>query len=148
MTDALEVLEATPQGVAFRGERVEVRPLPVGAIPKLVREARPVIEALLASSWLSSESDDLVAADVAGMLGLVEEHGEAVFKAVALAVERDAAWVGGADLADFISLATKVVEVNRDFFIQRIVPLLGDLARTWRGRGPTPSNSSSSTGTS
>lgn len=142
MTDALEVLEATPHGVAYRGESVEVRPLPVGAIPKLVREARPVVEALLASSWLSSESDELGAADVAGMLGLVEEHGEAVFKAVAIAVERDATWIGGADLAEFIALATKVVEVNRDFFIQRIVPLLGDLARTWRGAGPTASSSS------
>lgn len=145
MSDDLEVLAPQGASVKFRGKDMEVLPIPVGALPKLVREARPLVD-LLMSMELPADGDDT--ALLAFVMRLLEDHGERVFAAAAICTGEDQKWIEGADIAEFIELAVKVFEVNRDFFVQRLAPLLGVVrAVATTGAGPTPSSSSSSAAT-
>ncbi|MBD9368859.1 hypothetical protein [Xanthomonas sp. XNM01] len=145
MSDALDVIEPAPAAVQYRGEQLEVRPLTVGAVPAIVRLARPVIDRVLSLEAVPDAADGSTV-DLA--LDLIDAHGETLFKAVGLAIERDAAWVAGGDIGEFVDLVLVLVQVNRDFFAQRLVPLL-QARRTAQatGAGPTPSSSSSSAAT-
>lgn len=142
--DALDVLEPASRPVSYRGEQLDVGPLTIGAIPKIVRAARPVIDGVLA---LEAMPGDATGDAIAGLLmQLVEEHGERVYEVVALAVDRPIDWIAKGQLEEFLDLGIAVYEVNRDFFVRRLVPLLGDLravvsARS--GSGPMPSTPSS-----
>lgn len=135
--DALEVLAPASTALQFRGEALSITPLPVGRIPELVRLLRPVLKGL-----------NIDAADMAGIevtpdlvMELVVDHAPALFEAAALCSGQDRERIEGADLADFIALALKVVEVNRDFFIRQIAPLLAGLRGRVSGAGRTPSSS-------
>lgn len=137
--DSLDVLEPRPIGVSYRGETLEIRPLTVGQLPKLVRAARPVIDAVLALDALPEEDNAGALVDL--VLDLVEQHGESVLAAAAICSGKSEAWIEGGDTAEFIALAQKIFEVNRDFFVQRLGPLLAGRAEVEAGVGPTASSS-------
>jgi hypothetical protein len=124
----------------YRGERIEVKPLTIGQLPKLVRTARPVVNAVLALQSLPEDSDGDGFVDL--LVGLVADHGEAIYQAAAICIGKTPEWVAGGDLDEFVVLAKALVEVNRDFFVQRLGPLLGSRGGPLSsGDGLTPSSS-------
>ncbi|WP_139381424.1 hypothetical protein [Pseudoxanthomonas indica] len=136
----MDVIEPQARVVEFRGERLEIRPLTIGSVPGIVRKASGLIDALMQAPWLIDEqATDAQTLD--GILGLIADHGEALWEAVALAIGRDPLWVSGSDAAEFMDLAMAVLEVNRDFFTRRIAPLLGGLRLPAPGLGRTASSS-------
>lgn len=146
MSDALDVLEPQARSVSFRGEGLEIRPLTVGQLPRLVRVARPVIDALFsqhAAPEMPNEGEPVDHDTLDLMLDLIGNHGDAVFQAAAIAIGREPEWVAEGDLAEFAELATAVIEVNRDFFVRKLAPLLGGRAAipASNGDGPTASSS-------
>ena len=143
MTDALAVLEPEARVVEYQGERLEIRPLTIGMLPRFVRLARPVIDALLEADLEQSPAG----AEVDLLLEVIGNHGEAVIAAAALVTAKPQDWIEAGDPAEFLQLAMAIFEVNRDFFIQRLAPLLAARARPSVGTGATPSSSSSATGT-
>lgn len=144
-SDDLDVIDPAPLAVTYLGERLEIRPLTVGAVPGIVRLARPVIDAVLQLQDVPDENSEAMV-DLA--LDMIDKHGEALFGAVALAIGREADWVRQGELDEFISLCKRLVEVNRDFFEKRLAPLFGRQAAALQsGAGPTPSSSSSSAAT-
>lgn len=144
--DPMEVIDPVPVALSYRSERLEIRPLTVGAVPGIVRLARPVIDAVLNLQSVPEEgSEELV--DLA--LDLIDQHGEALYSAVALAVGREREWIEGGDLGEFVELCRALVAVNRDFFARRLLPMLKprEQASAASGTGPTASSSSSSEAT-
>lgn len=140
MTDALDAIAPADTPVQYRGERLEIQPLVVGAVPKIVRLARPVIDEVLKLEAIPDEqSGDMV--DLA--MNLVDQHSDALFAAVALAIGKPREWVEGGDIGEFTDLCIALVKVNRDFFVRRLGPLLAERARARQGSGagPTPSTS-------
>lgn len=142
MTDDLDILDPAPAAVTYRGERLEIRPLQVGQLPALVRSARPVLDAITAADTLPEAGDPAL---VPLLLDLVENHGERVFEAAALCIDRPVDWVAKGQLDEFVTLASTVIEVNRDFFVRRLGPLLAGRAAgasaPVSGAGPTASSS-------
>jgi len=148
MTDALDVLEPSGSSVKYRDEELELRPLKIGQLPRLVRAARPVIDAVLSLEALPDEnSGDMVTL----VMDLIGNHDEQVFEAASICTGKPADWLRDGDIDEFVLLAIKVFEVNRDFFARRLAPLLGGRAEALvsvaSGAGRTPSSSSSSTTT-
>jgi hypothetical protein len=144
-TDSMEVLAPSGASVKYRGEDIAVSPIKIGAIPAIVRSARPVIDALFDNGGVpaSGSTDELSL-----LLTLIGDHGDGVFAAVALCIGRDEAWVREGDTAEFYELAKTILQVNRDFFIRRLAPLLGgraaELAKLMQqasGAGQTPASS-------
>lgn len=143
MTDDLDVLEPTGSSVTYLGEALTIRPLAVGCVPRLVRTCRPVIDTVMALDAIPDENDPAI---VNLMLDLIEKHGERVFEAAAICIDKPADWVARGGIDEFVVLARKVIEVNRDFFVQKLAPLLGGRAAAVakalsNGGGPTPSSS-------
>lgn len=144
--DAMEVIAPVTNALDYRGERLEIWPLTVGAVPGIVRLARPVIDAVLNLQTVPEEgSEELVEL----VLDLIDQHGEALFGAVALAVGREREWIEGGDLGEFVELCQALVSVNRDFFVQRLLPMFRERGQAsgGNGTGPTASSSSSSAAT-
>lgn len=149
MHNDLDVLAPAGASVKYRGEQLEILPLTVGQLPRMVRVARPLIDAVLEMDSLPGDDDNGELLTL--VLDLVDKHGEAAFEAAAVATGKPREWIEGGDLADFVSLAKTVFEVNRDFFGLKLAPLLAGRAangaRPANGGGLTPSSSSSNTGT-
>lgn len=139
MTDELEVLEPSGTCVTCRGERIEVKPLTIGQLPRLVRRSRPAINAVLALEQIPDASDF---AFIDLLLQLAESHGEAVYEGVGICVDRSPEWMADLPPDEFLVLGRAVYEVNRDFFVQRLGPLLAARAGLGTaGNGRTPSSS-------
>ena len=144
--ETLAVLETPqPATVKFRGEDVAVSPLLLQKWPPFLRHLKPMLPQLGgAYAALESGNDGAV-----GMLvvDLLAEHGEDLYAAIGIAIDKPAAWVADTDdMGGLIELATAIVAVNGDFFARQVVPRLGGLPtqlRSLTGIGRTPSTSSS-----
>ncbi len=122
--DDLSVLEPTTVTVGYRGETLEITPLKVGQIPRFLRAVRPMFGALAGQVTSPGVAGGGVELDI---LKLVEDHGEGLIEAAAIAINRKPEWVGGGDADQFALLVKAVIEVNADFFAKRVAPLLGNL---------------------
>ena len=111
--DQFPALPPVPLILFVGGERLELTPLRLGEIPGFARAIRPLASSLSVSpDWLA----------------LLDEHGEAVIEAVAIASRRPKDWLAGLELDDAVRLIEAVFEVNADFFIQRVWPSLCEAA--------------------
>jgi len=140
MTDNdLDILDPPATGVTYRGETLDLKPLTIGAVPPILRLARPVIDEVLN---LEKIPDDAAGELLDFAITMIDRHGEALFAAVALAIGREREWVEGGDIGEFIDLVRTLVAVNRDFFVQRLLPLLNVQQKAQaNGAGQIPSNS-------
>jgi hypothetical protein len=138
MTDALDVIEPQLVQVQYLDQLLSIHPLTIGQLPRLVRTSRPVIDAVLA---LESIPDNDNGALLTLVMDLLESHGEALYIAAAIATGTDEDWIAQGDVAEFVELARAVIEVNRDFFVQRLAPLLAARAKAANGGGTTASSS-------
>ena len=130
--DGADILVPETVTLTVAGVAVEVRPLTVGQIPAVLRALKGV------DFSAGIAADDLPR--------LLEAHGEQLIEAVAIAVKRTTEFVSNLDPVEFLTLASKVVEVNADFFAHRLAPVLAEVmqrvaAAAKPGAGPTPSRS-------
>lgn len=116
--------------VMFAGREIQVRPLTIGQIPGVMRALKGV--------------DLSRGLDLADVPALIADHGEGVMLAVSVATGVTLDEVKASPVDEFVALLTAVIEVNADFFVQRVAPVLnGALARVGQriGTGPIPSKS-------
>lgn len=102
--------------VSIAGIKYVLRPIAVGLVPLFLREGGAAIAALLGSD---DESPD--------WLALIEQHGEALVRAVSIATGIRFETVQALDVPAFIELASLTLRLNMDFFIQRARPAIGRL---------------------
>ena len=127
MDNPFAALPPVPTSLVIGGESLELTPLKVGELPAFARAVQPVVDSL-------SVSNDWMA--------LLAKHGEAVIAAVAIASRRPAAWVAGLELDEAVRLADAVFEVNADFFIRRLLPVITETAGRIGQRLGGPASSS------
>ena len=117
-----------PQVVTVAGVAIELTPIRLGELPRILAAVRPI------AAYLSAEPDWLV---------LLGRHGEAVLELLALATRRDRAWIEALALDEAVQLAAAVFEVNADFFVAHVVPAIQGAAQrlgpTLRTLGTSPS---------
>jgi hypothetical protein len=138
MTDALDVIEPQLVQVTYLGQLLSIHPLTIGQLPRMVRTSRALIDAVFA---LESIPDNDNVALLTLVMDLLEAHGEALCIAAAIATGTDENWIAKGDVAEFVELARAVIEVNRDFFVQRLARLLAARATAASGGGTTASSS-------
>lgn len=119
------------RAISAGGETFTLTPFKFGQLPTATRLLKPVAGALSAGGVFSiqsvgGETQFLLASDwPLKVVGLVADGGEDVLKFVAFAAGKPIEWVNGLDADEGIALAKAVLEVNADFFVHRVLPLLG-----------------------
>lgn len=63
------------------------------------------------------------------LLKLVSDHGEEISEIIRIACGKTSEWLGELELTDVLLLAAAVLEVNRDFFSQRLAPMIRELTQ-------------------
>lgn len=143
--ESLAVLDdPQPATVTYRGEAIAVQPLRLHKWPPFLRHLKPMLPQLGgAYTALDAGADAALGMLVVDMLA---EHGEDLFAAIGIAIDKPAEWVADTDdMGGLVELVTAIVAVNGDFFARQVAPRLADLPkqlRTLTGTGQTPSTSS------
>ncbi|BCO30110.1 hypothetical protein TspCOW1_02130 [Thiohalobacter sp. COW1] len=130
----LETLLPQPTVLEIDGARLEITPLRLGELPAMLKAVRPFAGQLVEEpDWLS----------------LLAEQGEDLLEALCIACRRSREWVDALALDDALKLAAAVFEVNADFFVQKVVPNVTELAARIGQRldGSTPPTGSSAPAT-
>jgi hypothetical protein len=125
--------------VALTGRAaVQIRPITVGQLPRFLRVVKPLVGAVAGGgSPLSTSGHGPDTLEV-NLLDLYVEHGERLNEAVSVATGLPQDEIDALPVDDALRLAMAVWEVNRDFFGQRVAPLLAQMMRQGIGSGPTP----------
>lgn len=127
MSEDLKTLFPGRDVTLSTGEVLALKPFYFGQFPSAIRLMRPVTEAVQSSGIAGfSGTGFVLASDWAMRLPqLMDEAGEALIEFIAFSTNKQRSWfdVLGAD--DGIALTKAVFEVNADFFVQRIAPLVG-----------------------
>jgi|SRR5690242_3710797 len=132
MTDAAQQLQdlvATPRILEIRGRKIELRPPRpfTDEFVKILRLLGPMVPTF------SSESGEV---DI-GML--LTEHGERVRPLCALLAGVDEEWLTKLEFDEAVLLVKALIEENLDFFVNRMVPALGNAASGLTGKWSTMS---------
>ena len=116
-----------PKVVTVAGTAVELTPIRLGELPRLLAAVRPL------AADLSAEPD---------WFDLLARHGEAVLELLAITTRRERAWINDLSLDDAVQLAAAVFEVNADFFVRQVAPAIQGAAQRLApilSAGTTPS---------
>lgn len=105
--DDFKTFPPTPVVVQLASGSLELTPVRLGELPRLLAIVRPLADVL------SAEPD---------WLALFGQHGNALLELLTLTTRRERAWVDDLSLDDAVQLAAAVFEVNADFFVHRVVP--------------------------
>ncbi|WP_115528054.1 MULTISPECIES: hypothetical protein [Xanthomonas] len=122
MSDDLDILSPPTRTITLRGEQVEVTPLTLAQIGPFITATRPIIgKVLIAASMVNAGATIEVAAL---MMDVLEQDADAFAKSGAIVTGKPEAWIAAASLADAAALVEAVVELNEDFFGQRLPSLM------------------------
>jgi hypothetical protein len=86
----------------------DIQPIKVRDLPRFLKAIEPI-------------AADLATGDLAGAL---MRHAEAVIEATAIGAGVERAWLEEQTPDVLAELATKVLEVNADFFVRRVLPVI------------------------
>lgn len=92
--------------VTIDGRAITVAPIKIRQLPAFVRAVEPIAKAL-------AQGDVLAA---------LAQHAEALIEAVCIGAGIERAWLEEREADVLVELAAEVIEVNADFFVQRILP--------------------------
>lgn len=124
-THELEALFPETQTLLVNDREVDVSPLKIGEVPRVLKALRGV------ALPMDGEGVDVLAL-------LSGEHGEAALEAVRIACRVEREWLDALPVDTAIQLAFRVVEVNADFFVRRVLPALtAGMEKLPQAIGPT-----------
>lgn len=124
MTDELSTMFQTPARDVQVGENtVTVTPIRMGNLQAFTQAIKPIA------------SDVLDAMEGSGdLLTTIELHGERMIEAVQIATGVPRPELDSMMADDFVRLASAVIEVNADFFINRLLPAMKQEVETLQDR--------------
>lgn len=123
----MAVLPPVPIEIRVAAQTIALTPLVLGELPAFAKAVQPF------TADLAIEPD---------WLRLLGSHGDSMIEAMAIASRQSREWIAGLALDEAIFLAQSLFEVNADFFIQRVVPKLGEAVSRIGSQlaGPTPAS--------
>lgn len=142
-TDDLAAVIPPKKYLSIAGVDVEIVQIKIGRLPLVLRAVQPLRHMIVKQDGPF---------DMAGMFMLYADECLTLLAALS---GQPREWIDALDIDDAIRLLSALLEVNMDFFVQRVLPLMPSLLRGLRAKteqlramaGPTPSTPSSQTAT-
>lgn len=146
-TESLDtVLPVSKEPITIGGKSVTPKVIKVSQVGPVLRAIRPFNATIKTAMKNSAEGND--PAKNFDVLEVLEHHADNLIELVSTLTGEDKKFIGDLDLDDMIKITTAVMEVNLDFFIRKVLPLLsGEMARLGSGllkATPTSGQTSSS----
>ena len=110
--DGFKTFPTSPVVVTLSGTALELTPIRLGELPRLLAVVRPLAEEI------TSDPD---------WMALLGRHGDAVLDLLAITTRRERAWINDLSLKDAVQLAAAVFEVNADFFVRQVAPSIAQV---------------------
>jgi hypothetical protein len=141
--------------VTVNGETFSIHPFFFGQLSTVTKFVKPIAQALLLSGMLKIEPPDATGLVkfrlddnfVAGLFEAIEDVGDPLMKLIAYASGKDRAWLDTVPVDEGIRLTQKIWEINADFFVKRVMPMLGASLTKLKQTGEMSSQGSFDTGT-
>ena len=121
MTDQLEVLFPKSIPVQVGDETVTIAPFKFGQINKVIKVATPLF-GLLKSQVDLTQSESEVGTQVLELV--LTNGGDALAEILTISTNKPLSWVEDLENDKVIELLVATVEVNKDFFIKKVLPLI------------------------
>lgn len=112
--DDLNKVIPTVKTIIIAGESLPILPFKVGRLPLVLTAIQPVAYVLMGQA-------DGTTLDI---LSLVIAHTDDSLNLLAVLADKPRAWVDDLGLDDAVTLLSELLEVNLDFFVQRVLPRL------------------------
>lgn len=132
-TNDLSVLIPEPVVVLVKGESITVKQMKMKQLPKIMKVVAPYYDSLKLTKEKAMKSGGEL-----DLIGIVMTYIEPVSDTVAILVEKDREWVDDLDIDEMVRLLELVIEVNVDFFIQKVLPSLSRLVKELGGAMKAP----------
>ena len=114
--------------IIIGGETMIIKPFPFGKLPKVIKHAGAIIGVFSAlPNTVFDDAGALNLEDPATMIILIEhiaDGGDVLIEIACLGTGKPREWVEALDPYDGVYLLLKIWEVNKDFFTQRLAPLM------------------------
>lgn len=123
----LEILFPTGKEITIRELVYIIKPFKLGQIPKVLKSINPIIN--LFGQLVGQERNKLEV-----ITGILTNGGENILELIGLATNQPMEWVNDLELDEGIELLTGILEVNSDFFIKRVLPILTNGVATLNGQ--------------
>lgn len=126
MNDELDALFPARE-LTVNSETLTIAPFFFGQLPKAVKLMRPLAEALQSTNVVSVDAEGGVSLASDWPLkipAIVADGGDALLDLLAFVVKKPRDWFDTLGVDDGVTLTRAAFEVNRDFFVKKIVPLL------------------------
>lgn len=138
--------EVTVHPVGQAPETLTLMPFYFGALPRAVKLLRPVTDAVRSAGIAGFDGKDFALAPDWPMRlpQLMDEGGEALLEFVAFAVKKPRLWFDTLGTDDGIALTKAAFEVNGDFFVRKVAPMLGMSVQPEKAAAGEPSSPDSS----
>ncbi len=104
----LEKIVPTPVRIDIADERLSLTPIKTRELPAMMRAIAPILAEI--------QSGDI--------LGALATNADSMVDAVAIGSRKPREWVDELDLDDLVAVAGAVLEVNADFFVRAVLPVL------------------------
>lgn len=114
---SLTALVNPPETLTLAGATLTLTPLVMRDLPAFQAAIRPIVTELRGVDL----QEGLNFAQVQGAL---LDHLDATMTAVAIMSRADRSWLEGLAVDDFITLTARVLRINADFFMTRLLPTL------------------------
>ena len=121
MTDQLDILFPGTTQVVVNEETINLAPFKFGQINKVIKVATPLF-GLLKTQVDLSKTESEVGAQVIELI--LVNGGDALIDIICIATNKSTQWVEDLDNDKVIELLVGIVEVNKDFFIKKVLPLI------------------------
>lgn len=106
--------------IVINGEEITIQQFKIGKLPLVLDAVQPMVHMLL-------NRDKKSPLDISSMLMLYSAD---CLRLMAVLADRPRAWIDQLDIDDAVALLTMLIEVNLDFFVQRVLPKLIEALNT------------------
>lgn len=116
--------------VTVKGETFTVKPFTFGQLPRAAKLVAGLSRALANSGIIvfTGGTDFAIAENwTAKIVTILSEGGEDLLAFVGFVVGKERPWFDDMDIPEGIALTKAVFQVNIDFFVQRVVPMMGEV---------------------
>ena len=133
------VLNTPSRSVPFRKEMLFVKPFRLEQLGPFITASRTTIGRIAMIAALPESGGAL---DVGAIvLDLLEQDGNDIAAALAVAVDREPNWIAGGDLDEVAQLIEAVAGLNKDFFARRLRTMVAAIKEATSPPAPQTSSS-------